>query len=198
MPRTLHYSQRDAYVRGLDDILARPALTLEQEFSRKARRAAPPAPRAQLPATSPPPPRTLPPRWDGPIGRARAIRSRPSGSTSTARPMRATARSLVQGRQQRRLAEPSGRRLPRTHGDALPVRGRSRPSAVPARHPRRARRGERGPDAAGLQGAHQQAHPCAARRAPRGRLGEDERAAAARSARLPLARGGAQAPSTSP
>ena len=56
MPRTLHYSQRDAYVRGLDDILARPALTLEQEFSRKARRAAPPAPRAQLPATYTPPP----------------------------------------------------------------------------------------------------------------------------------------------
>jgi len=30
MPRTLHYSQRDAYVRGLDDILARPPLSLEQ------------------------------------------------------------------------------------------------------------------------------------------------------------------------
>ena len=34
MPRTLHYSQRDAYVRGLDDILSRPVLTLEQEFRR--------------------------------------------------------------------------------------------------------------------------------------------------------------------
>ena len=34
MPRTLHYSQRDAYVRGLDDILARPPLSLEQEFLR--------------------------------------------------------------------------------------------------------------------------------------------------------------------
>ena len=30
MPRTLHYSQRDAYVRGLDGILARPPLSLEQ------------------------------------------------------------------------------------------------------------------------------------------------------------------------
>ena len=34
MPRTLHYASRDAYVQGLNDILSRPTLTLDQEFTR--------------------------------------------------------------------------------------------------------------------------------------------------------------------
>ena len=37
LPSTLQYSTRDAYIKGLDDILAKPALTMAQEFGREKR-----------------------------------------------------------------------------------------------------------------------------------------------------------------